>query len=257
MVFASSINCTLSSYVAAVDRDRLPFLETHGDRLRLHGDIVAPERHAHDGRHDLHALVEELEVLGLVRGAEDVGVGRVGLLDAHAVGESRLQHVLGHLLAAAELVDELLIEPGLVDLEIGVGQQAVSIEPLDIVPLERAPVAPHVDVVFLHGDDEHRAGDGPADWRGVEVRDAGSGDVEGAGLQRGQPFGHELLPAVDQARLLAAVLKGAARDVVVVGFVRLTEVGGIRVGDCALFPHPVERGAGIQPAGERNADFFA
>jgi hypothetical protein len=35
------------------------------------------------------------------------------------VGEARRAHVLRHLLAAAELVDELLIEPRLVDLQFG------------------------------------------------------------------------------------------------------------------------------------------
>ena len=104
-----------------------------------------------------------LEILRLVRRAEDVRVGGVGLLDAHAVGEAGALHVLGHLLAAAELVDELLIEPGLVDAQVRVGEQAVAVEPLDVVALERAAVAPDVDVVFLHRDDEHRAGDGAAD----------------------------------------------------------------------------------------------
>ena len=88
-----------------------------------------------------------LEILGFMRGAEDVGVGRVGLLDAHLVGQAGALHVLRHFLAAAELVDERLIEPGLVDAQRGIGQQAVAIEALDIVALERAAVAPDVDLV--------------------------------------------------------------------------------------------------------------
>ena len=132
------------------------------------------------------ALVEVLEVLGLVRRAQHVGVGRVRLLHAHLVGEARrCAMILRHLLAAAELVDERLVEPGLVDAQRGIGEQAVAVEALDVVALEGAAVAPDVDVVFLHGDDEHRAGDGAADRRGVEVGHAGGRDVEGAGLQRG------------------------------------------------------------------------
>ena len=59
-----------------------------------------------------------LEVFGLVGCAEDVGVSRVGLLGGHLVGETGLPHELGHLGAAAELVDEGSIEPGLVDLQV-------------------------------------------------------------------------------------------------------------------------------------------
>jgi hypothetical protein len=58
-------------------------VEADGDGLRLDGDVVAPEGHAHDRLDDLDALVEELEILRLVRRAEHVRVGRVGLLGAH------------------------------------------------------------------------------------------------------------------------------------------------------------------------------
>ena len=166
-------------------------------------------------------------------------------------------HVLRHLLAAAELVDELLIEPRLVDAQVGVGEQAVAVEPLDVVALERAAVAPDVDVVFLHGDDEHRAGDGAAERRRVEVGDAGRRDVKGAALQRREPFGDELGAAVDEPRLLGAVLQRPARDVVVVGLVGLSEVRGVRVRDRALCAHPVERGARVESARERDADLLA
>ena len=71
------------------------------------------------------------------------------------------------------------------------------------------------------------------------------------------PFGDQLLAAVDQARLLGAVLQRLARDLVVVGLVGLAEVGGIGVGDRALAAHPVQRGAGVEAAGERDADLLA
>ena len=93
--------------------------------------------------------------------------------------------------------------------------------------------------------------------RGVEVVHAGGGDVEGAGLQRGDALGDELLAAVDQARLLGAVLQGAARDLVVIGLVGLAEVGRVGVGNGALGAHPMDGGAGIEAAGEGEADLFA
>ena len=115
-------------------------------------------------------FVEVLEILGFVRRAEDVRVGRIRLLDAHPIGEPGVAHVLGHFLAPAQLVDEALIEPRLVDAQRRIGEQPVAVEALDVVALEGAAVAPDVDVVFLHRDDEHRAGDGAAERRGVEVR---------------------------------------------------------------------------------------
>ena len=243
--------------VDAVERDRPAFVEAHRDFLALDRDLVLPERHAHDRLDDLDAAVQVLEVLGLVRGAEHVGVGRVGLLGRHLVGEAGLLHELRHLGAAAQLVDEGLVEPGLVDLQRRVGEQAVAVEALDVVALVGAAVAPDVDVVFLHRRHQHGAGDGAAERRGVEVGDAGGGDVEGAALQRGDAFGGELRAAVDQARLLGAVLHGLARDLVVVGLVGLAEVGGVGVGDGALVAHPVQRGAGVEAAGKGDADLLA
>ena len=138
----------------------------------------------------------------------------------------------------------------------GIGEQPVAIEALDVVALEGAAVAPDVDVVFLHRDDEHRAGDGAAERRGVEVGHAGGGDVERAALQRGEPLGDELRAAIDQPRLLGAVLQRLARNLVVVGFVGLAEVRGVGVGDRALRAHPVERRAGVEAAGKRDADLL-
>ena len=212
---------------------------------------------AHDRLDDLDARVQPLEILRFVGGAEDVRVGRVRLLSAHLVRQPGLPHVLGHLRASAQLVDERLIEPRLVDPQAGIGEQAVAVEALDVVALERAAVAPDVDVVLLHRDDEHRAGDRAADRRGVEVGNAGGRDVERPALQHREPFRHQLRAAVDEPRLLGAVLQCAARDVVVVGFVRLTEVGGVGVRNRALGPHPVKGGARVEAAGKRDADPLA
>ena len=153
-----------------------------------------------------------LERLGLVRRAPDVGVGRVGLLDAVAVGQVVLDEPLAHLGAAAELADEVGVEPRLVDAQRRVGEQAVAVEPLDVVALERRAVAPDVHVVGLHRPHQHRAGDGPAERGGVEVGAAGRADVERPAGQRGQALLDQLAAAVDRAGQLGAVLQRARRD---------------------------------------------
>ena len=117
----------------------------------------------------------------------------------------------------------------------GIGEQAVAVEALDVVALERAAVAPDVDVVFLHRDDEHRAGDGAAERRGVEVGDAGGGDVERAALQRGDALRRRAARGSRSSRAFSApYCERLARDLVVVGFVGLAEVRGVGVGDRAL-----------------------
>ncbi len=177
--------------------------------------------------------------------------------DAHLVPETRPGQILGHLLAAAELVDELLIEPRLVDAQARIHEQAVPIEALDVVAFERAAVAPDIDVVFLHGGDEHGAGHGAPERRRVEVRDAGGRDVERARLKRRNAFGDKLRTAVDQPGRRGAVLQRLARNLVVVRLVRLAEIGRVRIRDGAFRAHPVERGARIEAAGKGDADFLA
>ena len=241
----------------AVEGDGKALFKADGDLFALDFDIVAPEGRAHDGDDDLDRRRKMLQVFGFVGCAEDVGVGGVGLLGGHLVGEAVALHEGGHLGAAAELVDESGVEPGLVDLEAGIDEQAVAVEALDVVAFEGGAVAPDVDVVLLHGGDQHGAGDGAADGSGVEVGNAGGGDVEGAGLQRGDAFANERAAAVDEAGLFGAVFEGLARNRVVVGFVGLAEVGRVGVGDGALLLHPVQGGGGVEPAGEGNADFLA
>src|SRR6185437_12682141 len=162
--------------------------EADADLFGFDGNVVTPEGDAHDGLDNLHRSRKMFQVFRFVCGSEDVGVGGVGLLGGHFVAEAGLLHEGGHLGAAAQLVDEGGVEPGLVDFERGVDEQAVAVEALDVVALEGRAVAPDVDVVLLHGGDEHGAGDGAADGRGVEVGDTRSRDVEGAGLQRGDAF---------------------------------------------------------------------
>jgi len=205
----------------------------------------------------VHALVQELEVLRFVRGAENVRVSGVRLLHAHLVFEAALDEVLGHLRAAAEFVDELLVEPRLVHAQVRIGEQPVAVEALDVVALERAAVAPDVHVIVTHRGHEHRTCHRATQRRGVEVRLPSGADVERAALQRGKPLSHQLRAALDEPRLLRAVRHRLARDLLVVRFVGLAEVGGVREGHGALLAHPVECGAGIEAAGKGDADLFA
>ena len=242
---------------AAVELDRLAVLEADPDGLRRYVHVCPPRGHAHDRVDDRHALVQELEVLGLVGGAQDVRVGGVRLVGAHPVLEAGAVEVGGHLGTAAQLVDEGLVQPRLVDPQLRVDEQPVAVEPLDVVALVGAAVTPDVDVVLLHRRDEHRPGDRSSERRRVEVQLARRRDVEGAGLQGGDALGDELRPALDQARPLGAVCQRLARDRLVVVLVGLAEVGGVGVGDCAVLAHPVQGGAGVEPAGERDADPLA
>ena len=240
--------------LTAVDGDGPALVEADRHLLRLDRDGRVPVPHAHDRRDDVHRLGQELERLGLVCGAPDVGVGRVGLLGAVAVRQVVGDEPLAHLLAAAELVHELLVQPRLVDAQQRVDEQAVAVEPLDVVALVRRAIAPDRDVVIAHRGDEHRAGDRAAKRRGVEVRAATGADVERTALQRNEALADQLGATIDEARALGAVLQGTARDVVEVGLVVLAEVRGVRKRDAALVAHPRDGGRGVEAAGERDTD---
>ena len=158
---------------------------------------------------------------------------------------------------SAELGDELGVEPGLVDPQVRVGEQAVPVEPLDVVALEGRPVAPDLHLVGVHGPHEQGAGDRPAEGRGVEVGPAPGADVERPARDGGQALLHERVPAVDEPRELGAVLPGAVGDRVDLGLVVLAEVGRVRAGDRALLPHPRDGDGGVETSGEGDADAFA
>ena len=221
----------------------------------LGGDLDRriPVRDTHDRHDDLDARRQLLERLRLVGGAPDVGVGRVRLLGRVAVRQAAADEELAHLGPAAELGDELRIEPRLVDAQAAVDEQPVAVEALDVVALVGGAVAPHVDAVVAHRPHQQRAGDRPPERRGVEVRLAGGRDVERAALQRDQALAHELGAAVDEPRLLGAVQLGAIGHTGQVGLVGLAEVGGVGVGDRALLAHPRDGGRGVETAGERDA----
>ena len=92
-----------------------------------------------------------------------------------------------------------------------VHEQAVAVEPLDVVALVGRAVAPDADVVLGHRVHELRARDRASEWRGVEVASARGRDVERAALQRRKPLARQRLLAVDQHRLLRADRKRLLR----------------------------------------------
>ena len=155
------------------------------------------------------------------------------------------------------LVDELLVQPRLVDLQVGICEEPVAVEPLDIVPFERAAVSPDVHVVFTHRADEHGACHRASDRCRVEVRHAGGGDVKRAALQNRQALGHQLHAAIDEAGPFGAVFQRPPRNAVVVGLVGLPEIRGVGERDRPLGAHPVKRRTGIESARKCDADFFS
>ena len=241
----------------AVEGHGLAFFKAHADGFGRDRDVFVPEGHAHDRLDDLHGGRELFEVLGFVGGAEHVRVGRVGLFGLHAIGKAFGVEERAHFGTAAEFGNELGVEPGLVDLQVRVDEQTVAVEAFDVVALVGRAVAPDVHAVFAHGGHEHRARDGAAQRRRVEVGLAGRGDVEGAGLDGGDAFGHELRTAVDQTGGFCAVFHGTTGNGLVVVLVGLTEIGRVGVGERTLVLHPAQSGAGIKAARKCDADFLA
>ena len=148
----------------AVDRDRPALREAR--RATTSGSISTPGSQWATpmiGSTMSIDRVEQLELLRLVRGAPDVRVGRVRLLGASR-GRADRASVSHSLISAApaELVDELGVQPRLVDAQVRVGEQPVAVEALDVVALVRRAVAPDVHVVVAHRVHQQRARSPPA-----------------------------------------------------------------------------------------------
>ena len=197
------------------------------------------------------------KVFGFVGRAQHIGVSGVGLFRRHLVAKSRLRHERRHFRAAAQFVNKGLIQPRLVNAQRRVGQKAVAVEALNVITLVGAAITPDVHIVFAHRRHQHGAGHRAANGGGVEVGHARSRDVEGPALQRGNTLCGELAAAVDQTRFFGAVFHGFARNVVVIGFVGLAQIGRVGIRHRALVAHPVQRGAGVKAAGKGDADFLA
>ena len=120
----------------------------------------------------------------------NVGVGGIRLLGTVAIRQLVLGQKSAHLGATAKFTDECSVQPRLVNAQCWVGEQAISIEPLDVVALVGAAIAPDVNVVLLHGAHQQRAGYCATEGSGVEICFAGSADVECAALQGNQTFVH-------------------------------------------------------------------
>ena len=189
-------------------------------------------------------------------GAPDVRVGGVRLLRARPVRQAAVEQPLGHLLAAAEFGDEVGVQPRLVDPQARVGEQAVPVEPFDVVALEGGAVSPDLHAVLEHRAYQQGAGDGPPERGGVEVGAAAGPDVERAAGQRGKTFLDERLTAVDQAGQLRPVLRRAAGHRLDVRLVVLADIGGVGVRHSALLAHPRDRYRGVEAAREGDPDPF-
>src|SRR5690606_6839462 len=195
-----------------VQSNRLTFLKAHTHLFSRHGHIVTPERDTHNGFDDIDAGIQVLQILGLMRGTQHVGIGGVGFLGRHLVVETVFLHVLGHLGTATQLINKGLVQPRFVNLQFGVGQQTVAVETLNVVALVGAAIAPDMNIVLFHGGHQHGTGYSAANRRGVEVGDTARGDMKSVALQSGNPFGHQLLTAIHQACQGGAVFLGLARD---------------------------------------------
>ena len=238
----------------AVDRDRHTVLERDRDLFGGDLDLGLPKRDAHDRVDDVHALTEKLEVLRFVRRTEHVAVRRVRLLGAHRVRQVERLKELAHLLAPTELFDELRVEPGLVDLERGVDEDAVSVEALDVVALVGRPIAEHVHVVVAHRADDRRGRHRPPERGRVEVLATADAQVERAALDRDDALTHHRLATVEQPCFDGAVLGRDRRDGRHVVLVGLGEVSGVGIDLETLAAHPRHGGASIEPARERQTD---
>ena len=118
MALASRNSATGSANGLAVQRHRLALHKAHGRRFSA---LTAQSSRQNGtpmmGLTILMPLSRLLKILGLMGRAQHVAVGRIGLFGAHLVAEAIGGHERRHFGAAAQFVDELLVEPGLVDLE--------------------------------------------------------------------------------------------------------------------------------------------
>ena len=76
-------------------------------------------------------------------------------------------------------------------------------------------------------------------------------------LDGSNALGNKLLPAIDQARVFCAVLESLLWNRVIIGFVRLAEIGGISIWNRTIRTHPMQSGTGVETAGKGDADLVA
>ena len=242
--------------ISIIQRHRPAIFKAHLDHFGFDLHTGIPVLHSHDWVDDMHTFVEEFQVFGLVCGAPDIGVSRVGLLHAGAVAIATRLQPLAHLFAPTQLSHELHVEPRLIYFQVGIGKQTIAVEALDVVALVGTAITPNVHAVLFHGIDQHRARHGAAQWGGVEIRLASAADVERTTLQRDQALIDQRATAVDQTRLLGFVFIGPLGDVVVVVLVILAKICCIAIRDRTLFAHPCNGTTGVKAARKGDTDFF-
>ncbi len=222
----------------AVERDRDALFKANGHFFGFDVAVFTPERNTHDRVNNLDAAVQMFKILGFVCRAEHVGVGRISFFLAHLVAEAVVGKELAHFCSAAELADELNVKPGLVDLELRIGDQTVAVEALNVVSFVGGAVTPDVDAVFSHRVHEHCAGNSASERCGVVVSHAAGGNVKRVALNRSNAFGNELLSAVHETCDRSAEFHGSARNCLIIILVGLTEVGCVGARESALLFHP-------------------
>ncbi len=151
-------------------------------------------------------------------------------------------------MTAAQLVDKVSVQPRLVDLQFGIGQQAITVKTFDVVAFIGATITPDVDAVVFHGGNQHSAGNRTAQRGSVEIGQAAGGIMESATLNGSNTFGNQLLTAVNQACVLCTVLHGTTRDRFIIVLIWLTQVRSICIRNRSLLAHPQQCSAGIQAA---------
>src|SRR5699024_8784933 len=144
-------------------------VEAYGDFFGLDFAVIAPGSDTHDGLNQIQADVEVFQVFAFVGGAPDIGVSGVRFFGGVTVWVAAFDQPLGHFLTTAELFDEFRVQPRLVNLQVRVGHQTVTVEPLDIVALVGRAVAPDVHAVVFHSANQQGSGHSTAKRRGVEV----------------------------------------------------------------------------------------
>ena len=228
-----------------VDGDAVALLKIHRDVLRLVRRVL--------GRHAqlVHALVlrrggvepRVLEHAGLERDVQQVAIHRVRLFHAGLDRDFFGHAVVDHLLAAGELVAEILVPPRRNHLEVGRERGGGQLEPHLVVALAGGAVGDGLCPV-LAGDLHHALGD-------QRPRNAGAEEilslVNRAGLHhRENEIGGELLPEVvdvNSRRAGLARLRAQALD-----FLLLPDVGAERddLGG-VLFLDPGQQNGGVEP----------
>ncbi len=223
-------------------------LEAYGDFFSLNFDALVPELHAHDRVNDLHAGVQEFQVFRFVRCAQHIGVGGIRFFDGHLIVKTAGNHEFRHLMTTTQFVDEVGIQPRFVNLQLGVGQQAITIETFDIVAFIGTAVTPDIHAIFFHGGNQHGARHGAAQRSGIEIGQAASGVMKSTALNRSDTFGYQLFAAVNQSCVLCAILHGTTRDRVIIFLIWLSQVRSICIRNRSLLAHPQQCSAGIQAA---------